>query len=371
MPLTRRTLLQRLAAAGLLATTPAGVGRAVADQASFFRIGTGSTGGTYFPIGSLLASVISNPPGSRGCDRGGSCGVPGLIAVAQSTEGSVANVAAIAGGRLESGLCQADVAFWAFHGEAVFEGNERVTKLRTLANLYPEAIQLVVRADAGIRSVEDLKGKRISVDREGSGTLVDARLVLAAYGLDVEDLEARYLASGQAVELMRKGELEGLFLVAGTPTAAIAGLAETTAIQLVPISGEEAIVIEQSWPFFSHTTIQSGTYRGVAATRTLSVGAQWLVSADLPDDLVTGITAALWHPASRRLLDTGHPKGRLIELDTALNSLGVPLHPGALAYYEQRGITFLDEEYDPAEEPSTSELDVVPQLQHEGFGEIE
>ena len=371
MPLTRRALLQRLTAAALLSPVPVVSGRARADQVQFFRIGTGSTGGTYFPIGSLLASVISNPPGSRGCDRGGSCGVPGLIAVAQSTEGSVANVAAIAGGRLESGLCQADVAYWAFQGEAVFEGQEPITKLRTLANLYPEAIQLVVRADAGIRSVADLKGKRISVDREGSGTLVDTRLVLAAYGLEVEDLEARYLAAGQAVELIRKGELDGLFLVAGTPTAAIAGLAETTALQLVPIAGEEASEIEQSWPFFSHTTIQSGTYRGIAATRTLSVGAQWLVSADLPDELVTAITAALWHPASRRLLDTGHPKGKLIELDSALNSLGVPLHPGALAYYEQRGVTFIDEEYDSIEEPSTSELDVAPQPNGEGFGEIE
>ena len=370
MPLTRRALLPRLAAAGLLASVSAGVGRAFAEQMQFFRIGTGSTGGTYFPIGSLLASVISNPPGSRDCERGGSCGVPGLIAVAQSTEGSVANVAAIAGGTLESGLCQADVAFWAFRGEAVFEGKEPITSLRALANLYPEAIQLVVRADAGIRAVGDLKGKRISVDREGSGTLVDARLVLAAYGLAVEDLDARFLASGAAVELMRKGELDGLFLVAGTPTAAIASLAATTAIQLVPISGDEAIAITQTWPFFSNTTIQSGTYRGVAATRTLSVGAQWLVSATLPDDLIEGVTAALWHPASRRLLDTGHPKGKLIELDTALNGLGVPLHPGALAYYEKRGITYIDEEYDPVEEPSTAEAEAVPPPS-EGFGELE
>ncbi len=349
MPLTRRDLITRLAAAGLLSAAPAAPGRAGSARAaaadlSFFRIGTGSTGGTYFPIGSLLASAISNPPGSRDCARGGSCGVPGLIAVAQSTEGSVANVEAIENGTLESALCQADVAFWAYHGEGVFAGRTPLTKLRALANLYPEAIQLVVRADAGIRSVADLAGKRISVDREGSGTLVDTRLVLQAYGLAVEDLEARFLSSGAAVEQMRQGELDGLFLVAGTPTAAIAGLAESTAIQLVPIVGAQAETIEQSWPFFNHTTIPAGTYRGVAATRTLSVGAQWLVSADLPDALIEGITAALWHPASRQLLDTGHPKGRLIQLDTALNGLGVPLHPGALAYYASRGITYIGEE---------------------------
>jgi TRAP transporter TAXI family solute receptor len=336
-----------LGAGGLLAGARA---QGMPDM-QFFRIGTGSTGGTYFPIGSLLASAISNPPGSRGCERGGSCGVPGLIAVAQSTEGSVANVEGIAAGFLESALCQADVAYWAYNGEETFEGREPVRDLRAIANLYPEAMQLVVRVDSGIRSVRDLEGKRISLDREGSGTLVDAKLVLAAYGLTPDDLDAAYLSSGAAVEGVRSGELDGLFLVAGTPTAAIADLAETTAIQLVPVAGEEAEAIEKAWPFFSHTTVDSGIYRNVIGVRTLSVGAQWLVSAQVDAELVRGITSALWHANTRALLDGGHPKGSLIRLDTALNGLGVPLHPGALAFYEEQGITYIEPEEPEAEEP--------------------
>jgi hypothetical protein len=342
LPLTRRGLLRALAGGGAAAAL-SGLPRDLAAQAMrFFRIGTGSVGGTYFPIGSLLASAVSNPPGSRGCERGGSCGVPGLIAVAQSTEGSVANVRGIVGGSLESGLCQADVAYWAYHGEAVFEEAEPMAELRAIANLYPEAMQLVVRVDSGIRSVRDLKGKRISLDQEGSGTLVDAKLVLQAYELSPDDLEAVYVSSGVAVELIRKGEIDGFFIVAGTPTAAIADLAETTAIQLVPISGEEAEAIESAWPFFSHTTVDAGVYRGVLGVRTLSVGAQWLVSARLEPELVQGITAAVWHANTRKLLDTGHPKGQLITLETALSGLGVPLHEGALAYYLSRGITYIE-----------------------------
>ncbi len=358
--LSRRRVLAGLAGGGALLATSGRLGGALAQTTPdmrFFRIGTGSTGGTYFPIGSLLASAISNPPGSRGCDRGGSCGVPGLIAVAQSTEGSVFNVEGIAGGLLESALCQADVAYWAYYGEATFAGREPMRELRAIANLYPEAMQLVVRIDSGIRSVHDLKGKRISLDREGSGTLVDAKLVLEAYGLAPTDMQAVYLASGAAVEMVRSGELDGLFLVAGTPTAAIADLAETTAIQLVPIAGDEAAAIEAAWPFFSHTTVAPGTYRNVVGGRTLSVGAQWLVSARLEAELVEGITAALWHPTTRALLDGGHPKGSLIRLDTALNGLGVPLHPGALAYYRARGITYIEtlEPEEPAPEPPAAE----------------
>ena len=120
---------------------------------SFFRIGTGSTGGTYFPIGGLIANIISNPPGSRSCEKGGSCGVPGLIAVAQSTEGSVHNVDAIAVGEIESGLSQSDVAYWAYTGTGVYGQRGPVTQLRLIANLYPESLQIVVRRDSDIAAI--------------------------------------------------------------------------------------------------------------------------------------------------------------------------------------------------------------------------
>ena len=326
----RRTLL-----AGLIALIAAS---AWAQGSQFFRIGTGSTGGTYFPIGAILASAISNPPGSRECDRGGSCGVPGLIAVAQSTSGSVENVRALGAGTIESALSQADVAFWAYHGRHSFAESGPIKNLRAIANLYPEMIHIVVRRDAGILTVRDLKGKRVSLDREGSGTLVDAMLILEAYGLKSEDLTIEHLEPGPAADRLRDGTLDAFFFVAGVPAAAITDLAATVPIGLVPINGPESERLRQTYPFFSTNYIPAGSYSGVYSTPTVSVGAQWLVSASVPEETVYGVTRALWHPSTEKLLDAGHAQGKHIRKETALDGIGIPLHPGAIRYYREVGL---------------------------------
>src|SRR5215510_6799718 len=148
------------------------------DETRFFRIGTGPTTGNYFTIGGIIANAISNPPGSRPCDKGGSCGVPGLIAVAQTTQGSVQNVELIADRTLDSGLCQSDVAYWAYSGTGMYSGGTPFDGLRTIANLYQESLQIVVRADSKIAAIGDLRGKRISLGGRGSGTRATAVLVL-------------------------------------------------------------------------------------------------------------------------------------------------------------------------------------------------
>lgn len=151
-----KRILSFAAAMGILAASGA-----TAQEPQFFRIGTGGTSGTYYPIGGLIANAISSPPGSRPCEEGGSCGVPGLIASALSANGSVANVNAIAGGTLESGFAQSDVASWAQTGTGIWEDREAVESLRAIASLYPETIHLVAAADSGIESVADLVGKRV------------------------------------------------------------------------------------------------------------------------------------------------------------------------------------------------------------------
>lgn len=310
-----------------------------AQEMSFFRIATGGTAGTYFPIGGLIANAISNPPGSRPCEEGGSCGAPGLVATALASNGSVANINGIAGGSLESGFSQSDVAYWAYTGTGVFEGQPKVEGLRTIANLYPESIHIVARADSGIDSVADLKGKKVSLDEPGSGTLVDARLILAAYGITETDIEPEYLKPNQAADLMRDGNMDAFFFVGGFPAGAIAELATSRSIKLVPITGAEADAVTGEYGFFSKNTVPGGTYEGVADdVQTLAVGAQWVVGASQPDDLVYEITKALWNENSRRLLDSGHVKGKEIRLETALEGIGVPLHPGAERYYREAGL---------------------------------
>lgn len=319
-------------------------GAAVAQDMAFFRIATGGTAGTYFPIGGLIANAISNPPGSRACDAGGSCGVPGLIATAVASNGSVANINGISGGALESGFSQSDVAYWAYTGTGVFEGQPAVESLRAIANLYPESIHLVARADSGIETVADLAGKKVSLDEPGSGTLVDARLILEAYGLTETDIEPEYLKPNQAADLMRDGNMDAFFFVGGFPAGAIAELATSLDITLVPLAGPEAEAITGEYGFFSSNTVPGGTYEGVENdVETLAVGAQWVTSADQPEELVYGITKALWNDNSRALLDAGHAKGREIVLENALNGIGIPLHPGAARFYEEAGLDVPDE----------------------------
>ncbi|MBM3573311.1 MAG: TAXI family TRAP transporter solute-binding subunit, partial [Alphaproteobacteria bacterium] len=188
---------------------------ASAQQTRYFRIGTAATGGTYYPIGGLIAGAISNPPGTRPCDKGGSCGVPGLIAVAQSTQGSVQNVEWIDRGQIEAAISQADVAHWAHTGTGVFEKRGKVEGLRAIANLYQEAVHLVVRWDSEITRPAELKGKRVSLGELASGTLVDAKIILEAYGLQESDVEAVYASPDQASDQLRAGRLDAFFLIAG------------------------------------------------------------------------------------------------------------------------------------------------------------
>jgi TRAP transporter TAXI family solute receptor len=310
----------------------------LAQDITFFRIATGGTAGTYFPIGGLIANAISNPPGSRTCADGGSCGVPGVVATAVASNGSVANVSAIASGSAQSGFTQSDVAYWAFNASGIYEGRPKVDLLRAIANLYPESFHLVARKGSGIKSIKDLKGKRISLDEPGSGTLVDARLILAAYGLTEKDVKAEYLKAQQAADKLKDNALDAFFSVSGWPLGAIAELAATTGVDLVPIDGPEAENLVKAYSFFATDEIPDGAYKGVSGVKTVSVNAIWATSSKQPDPLIYGITAALWNPSTRKLLDSGHSKGRTIKLETATQGLGIPLHAGAEKFYKEKGL---------------------------------
>ncbi|WP_134724907.1 TAXI family TRAP transporter solute-binding subunit [Paracoccus luteus] len=329
---TRKVL--GLAAAALIAAT----GVSAAQEMTFFRIGTGGTAGTYYPIGGLLANAISAPPGSRSCEDGGACGVPGLVASALAANGSVANVNAIVGGTLESGFAQGDVATWAQTGTGIWEGKPPADTLRAIANLYPESIHLIASAGSGINSVADLKGKRVSLDEPGSGTLVDAQLILAAAGLSEKDIKPEYLKPDQAADRMKDGAMDAFFFVGGYPAGAIAELASQQDVKVVPIDGEIAAKVLEN-KFFATDTIPAGTYEGTDAdVTTIAVGAQWVTSASQPDDLIYGITKALWNDATRKQLDAGHAKGKQIVPENALAGVGIPLHPGAERFYKEAGL---------------------------------
>ncbi|MGB0934642.1 MAG: TAXI family TRAP transporter solute-binding subunit [Alphaproteobacteria bacterium] len=300
----------------------------------FFRIGTGGTSGTYYPIGGLIAHAISNPPGSRPCEQGGSCGVPGLVAIAQAANGSVANVNGIQSGSIESGFVQSDVSHWAYTGTGIYEGKPKVENLRAIANLYPESIHLVASKKSGIKSVRDLKGKRVSLDEPGSGTIVDARLILKAYGLSEKDIDPEY--NKPSVAKIKDGQIDAFFMVAGYPTGAVVELASSVGCNIIPISGPEAEKLVKDHSFFSQGIIPAGTYEGVGEVKTVNVGAQWVVNANQDEELIYQITEKLWSDKTREMLDKGHAKGKAIRLEAALNGVSIPLHPGAERFYREK-----------------------------------
>jgi uncharacterized protein len=311
--------------AALVSVTILAIGTTASAQ-TFFRINTGGTAGTYYPIGGLIANAISQPA------------VPNLVATAVASNGSVANVNAIAGGGAESGFSQADVAYWAFTGTGTFEGKPKVADLRLIANLYPESFHLVVRKGANIKSIADLKGKRVSLDEPGSGTLVNARAILTAYGVTEKDIKVENLKPNAAGEKVKDNSLDAFFFVGGYPAGAIAELAATGGIDILSITGPEAEKLTKQFGFYSADTIPADTYKGVGAVKTLAVGAQWVTSAKQDTTLVYNITKALWNDNTRRALDSGHAKGKAIQRTGAIAGAGIPLHPGAERFYKEVGL---------------------------------
>lgn len=323
---------------GLAALTASGPTRLLrAEEVKFIRIGTGPIGGTYFPVGGLIANIISGPPGAMACEMGGSCGVPGLIAAAVSTQGSVENVRDIAAEAVDLALCQANIAHDAYTGAGQYAGKP-VGTLQSIANLFPEQVHVVVRKNAGIESIGDLRSKRVSVGEENSGTLPTAKIVLRGSGLGLKDIKPIYEKLARSVDMLVAGEIDAVFMVGAEPVAAIGHAADRAPIALLPIAGKDAERIIAAQPFFSVTAIPANTYSGVPATATIGVGAQLLVSARMDASLAYGITRALWDSRNRKVLDSGNPNGRHIQRSSALAGLAVPLHPGARRFYLESGL---------------------------------
>ena len=317
MKIARRFLVCAAAALALAGTA--------AHAQQFFRIGTGGTAGTYYPVGGMIANIVSQP---------------GMVAAtAQSSAGSVANVNAVISGAAESGFSQADVASWAYTATGVWQGKPPVTGLRLIANLYPESVHIVTRKGSGIKSVADLKGKRVALDEPGSGTLINARTILAAYGLKDADLKPEYIKPNQAGDKMKDGALDAFFFTGGSPAGAIAELAASGAgIELVPIDGPQADALRKTSGFFAPDTIPADTYKGVAAVKTLAVGAQWVTSDKADANLVYEIVKKLYSAEGQKMLGAGHAKGKYITKENAVLGAGIPFHPGAERFYKEAGL---------------------------------
>jgi len=320
-----------IVATAIMAMAVLVAGPACAADKKFFAITTGGTGGLYYPLGGLLAQALTER-------------VPEVVVTGQAGSASVANCNLIKDHQVESAFVQNNVAFSAYEGKDQFAGKP-VKNLRGITSLFPETIQIVALADSGIKSIKDIKGKKLIPGDRGSGTEVDTLNVLACYGLTYKDFAGvDWLGFSGASQRLQDKQADVTFTTAGWPTAAITELAMSTEIVLVPIEEEMIAKITKMYSFYSKVVIPKGTYKGMTAdVPTITTMAQWVVDEQVPADLVYKLTRALWEKGKDGLSGADvmakvHANGKDVQLKTALSGMAIPLHPGAAKYYKEIGL---------------------------------
>jgi len=300
------------------------LGFGMAAERQFVAIATGGTGGTYYPLGGALAQMLSN-------------NVEGLIVTAQSGNASVANCNLISRGQIETGFSQANTTHWCYTGTGTQEGKEPITDLRGIASLYPETIHIVATKASGINTIEDLKGKKVGVGAPNSGTAADAEIILNAHGITFDDIQADFLSFNEVAQRLIDGQIDVGFTTAGFPTSSIINIATKRDIVLIPMSAEKIKELVEAIPYYGATVIPGGLYKGVDEdVPALATPALWICDAKLSPTLVYKMTKALWE--HRDVLEKVHSQGKNVTLETALDGIGIPLHPGAELYYKEVGL---------------------------------
>lgn len=309
-----------------------------AEPLRYLQIGTGPPGETHFHLGGLIASAVSSPPGQRSCGKGAVCGVPGLIAMANASQGSVDNVRDIGAGRLDAAVVQADIGLWAYQGRGPFDGHP-LRALRSIARIGTDRLQVVTRKDGPLRSLKDLKGKRLSLGEKGSGTLIHARMLLSALNLRDKDVRIETMGVAEAADALAQGRLDAFIVLDAAPSPAVSALAARLPLALLPLSRTVQAALMKADPLLSSDPIPAGSYPGQdQPVPSLSVAVSLVASATLADDLAEGVVRILWDPvAGRPLRDGGMVPGRdpaaIAGTAGATADPALPLHPGAARIY--------------------------------------
>lgn len=286
------------------------------DEIKFLSMLTGGTQGTYYPLGGTFAELISTETGIK--------------TTAEVSQASAANMTALQDGQGDIAFVQTDIAYYGTEGVMMFEG-KKTDSVSALGALYPETVQLVTLADSGITSFEDLKGKKVSVGAPGSGTYANAEQLLEAHGLSMDDIKAQNLDFGESTDGIQSGQIDAAFITAGYPTAAVEALNATNKVTIIPVSDEKADELIKKYPYYAKDAIPSGTYGLTEEIPTVSVLAMLAVKKELPEDLVYEMTKAIYGNTDK----ISHAKGEFIKAETALDGIGIEVHPGAQKYFDE------------------------------------
>lgn len=286
-------------------------------------MGTGGTAGTYYGYGGILGNQIKSSEG--------------ITVNVVSTDGSKANILGIDAGNYQLGTVQSDVMSYAWAGTRSFENEGALDSFRVIGGLYAEAVQLVTM-DPNIKSVADLKGKKVSIGAAGSGVYFNAIDILGAAGLKETDIIPQYQSFADSADNLKDGKIDAAFIVAGAPTPAIQELCTSKQAYLIPIDGDIATKLMQSSPFYTTYKIPAETYKGQTAdVTTVTVKATLIVSASASEDAVYKITKAIFDNVDA--ITASHAKGAELSLENATQGITVPFHAGAAKYFAEKNIT--------------------------------
>jgi TRAP transporter TAXI family solute receptor len=306
----------------IVAALGASLCAASAQADDFINILTGGTAGVYYPLGVALSKIYADK-------------IPGSRPSVQSTKASVENLNLLQAGKGEIAFTLGDSLGFAWEGNADAGFKSPLKKLRGIAAIYPNFIQVVATKDSGIKTLADLKGKRISVGAPKSGTELNTRTILKAAGMSYSDLgKVEYLGFGESVELMKNRQLDATLQSAGLGVASIRDLAATNDIVVVAIPAD--LVSKIGAPYVS-ATIPAGTYRGQDADVQTAAVINFLVTQQgVKPDLVYAMTKSLFENLPQMV--AAHNAAKAIKLEDALKGMPVPLHPGAERYYKEKGL---------------------------------
>ncbi|MCM3651280.1 TAXI family TRAP transporter solute-binding subunit [Metabacillus litoralis] len=282
---------------------------------------TGGTGGTYYPLGGQIGKIITDNTDAN--------------ITPQTSGASAENMETLRAGEAEIAFSQTDIAAYAIEGKEMFEGKP-IDNIQAIGSIYPETVQLVTTKKSGIKSVEDLKGKSVSVGAPGSGVYINAMQLLEIHGLTSDDIKAQNLSFDESTDGIQSGNIDAAFVTAGTPTGAVEALSAQNDVVIIPFADDKIQSLIEKYPYYAKDKIPSGTYGIESDVNTVAVKAMLVVTKELDENLVYEMTKALYENTDK----ITHAKGKFITAETALEGLGnMELHPGAAKYFEEKGIT--------------------------------
>lgn len=293
------------------------------SETTTLKFTSGGTSGTYYPYCGALGEIWQS-------------NLDNVSVNVQASGATKENIRLISSGEAQVAIGQNDVMSYAYNGTDLFEG-EKIENIATLATVFGEVCQVVVRADSDIQTIADLKGKRVSIGDTGSGVEANAKQILAAYGITTADITVQNLGFGDSADAMKNGQIDAFFVTAGPPTTAISELGATVDIRLLEIDDETAAKLIQDYPFYAQYVIPAGTYSGIKTdVKTIAVKATIFVNTDMDEELAYNLTKTLIEKQAD--LEKANAKGAELSKESAVEGIAVPFHPGAEKYFKEIGV---------------------------------